>query len=120
MTCFCSGLEQAILNTTVLQNGYAFVIDTQGNLIFHRLVTNHSVPVTLQQAEFAGNPTDFNNFAPILSQMEAGNSGNASYYKGGNVNRIIRFDLTFVFFSFGTFLMSLLQMFCRLQKSLLN
>ncbi len=74
-------LQESVLNTQILDSGYAFLIDENGNSITHpdlNLVKKEvNIPIDSNSLEGSG-------FSSTLFQMASTNSGNATYSKNGS------------------------------------
>ncbi|MHA1166695.1 MAG: tetratricopeptide repeat protein, partial [Candidatus Hodarchaeales archaeon] len=71
-------LKTDILNLDVLENGYAFLVDNSGNCISHPSLASDTESEPIINLESATNTAAFQ---AILTDMEAGNYGNASFNK---------------------------------------
>ncbi|MHA1699166.1 MAG: cache domain-containing protein [Promethearchaeota archaeon] len=71
-------LRQSVLKERILDNGYGFVIDSDGNTIIHphMKIEDTNKPITSLESNNA-------DFVSILSKMEAGQEGFETYVKDG-------------------------------------
>jgi tetratricopeptide (TPR) repeat protein len=80
-----TSIQDAILGATVLDNGYAYMVDTQGNAIIHQSIDRELPAQSIIDLEFtSGNQNEINEFeTSILIQMTSSGVGNEKFTKNG-------------------------------------
>jgi len=78
-----SGFEEQILDGTIINDGYTYIFDESGNLIFSPMLTSRDRVYTILEIEF-NKQSERDAFEPILDVMTSGESGQDVFTKYGD------------------------------------
>ncbi len=73
-------LNTAVLDTEILETGYAFLIDTNGDTVSHPNLIGDAINTPINNAQLEGS-----GFSSILSTILSNNQGDGSFTKGGEI-----------------------------------
>lgn len=77
-----SELEETVLSLTILNNGYTYLFDNNGNLVIYPELEKDRV-YTILETEFSSQ-VDRDRFAAILNRMTSGETNQEIFYKNGD------------------------------------
>ncbi|MHA2253238.1 MAG: tetratricopeptide repeat protein [Candidatus Kariarchaeaceae archaeon] len=78
-----TSIQTAILGAEVLENGYAYMLDSDGNAIIHKSIDRDLPAQSIVSLEFtSNNQNEITSFSSdLLNQMKSGNVGNGQFKK---------------------------------------
>ena len=77
-----SELEETVLSSTILNNGYTYLFDNNGNMVIYPELSKDKV-YTVLETEFSSQ-VDRDRFVATLGRMTSGETGQESFYKNGD------------------------------------
>ncbi|MCH8908593.1 MAG: tetratricopeptide repeat protein, partial [Candidatus Heimdallarchaeota archaeon] len=80
-----TSVQEAILGADVLENGYAYMLDSSGNAIIHKSIDRSGPAQSIETLEFtSNNNNEISSFqSSILTKMSNGEIGHAEFIKNG-------------------------------------